>query len=258
MTVSRTVTSIVATPASVSLGSDANQQFLAKAYDQFGNAFIAQPAFTWAVTSGAGSISTLGVYTASYTSGSATVTAASGGVTSNAAAVTVTDAAPTVATPAAATPGTVTGITTALSVLGADSDGGGESNLTYTWATTGTPPAAVSFSANGTNDAKNTTATFAVAGNYTFLVTITDMGGESTSSSVDVTVNQTLTSIAVTPAAASLGSDATQQFAAMSYDQFGNAMSSQPSCTWAVASGVGSIDSASGLYTALVLPARPR
>ena len=136
VTVSRTVTSIVATPASVSLGSDANQQFLAKAYDQFGNAFIAQPAFTWAVTSGAGSISTLGVYTASYTSGSATVTAASGGVTSNAAAVTVTDAAPTVATPAAATPGTVTGITTALSVLGADSDGGGESNLTYTWATT--------------------------------------------------------------------------------------------------------------------------
>ena len=106
----------------------------------------------------------------------------------------------------------------------------------------------MSFSANGTDDAENTTATFAVAGDYTFLVTITDMGGESTSSSVDVTVNQTLTSIAVTPAAASLGSDATQQLHAMSYDQFGNAMSSQPSCTWAVASGVGSIDSASGLY----------
>ena len=65
------------------------------------------------------------------------MTASSGGITSNAASVTVTNAAPTAATPAAALPGTVTGITTALSVLGADSDGGGESNLTYTWATTG-------------------------------------------------------------------------------------------------------------------------
>ena len=36
------------------------------------------------------------------------------------AAVTVTNAAPTVATPDSATPGTVTGTTTALSVLGSD------------------------------------------------------------------------------------------------------------------------------------------
>ena len=49
-------------------------------------------------------------------------------------------AAPTIATAAAALPSPVTGTTTALSVLGADD--AGESNLTYTWATTGTPPAA--------------------------------------------------------------------------------------------------------------------
>ncbi len=54
-------------------------------------------------------------------------------------------------------------------MLGADD--GGEANLTYTWATTGTPPAAVTFSANGTNAAKNTTATFTKAGTYTFQVT---------------------------------------------------------------------------------------
>ena len=35
---------------------------------------------------------------------------------------------------------------------------GGESNLTYTWATTGTPPTAVTISANGTNAAKNAAA----------------------------------------------------------------------------------------------------
>ena len=96
------------------------------------------------------------------------------------------------ATPAAATPSPVTGTSTALSVLGADD--GGEANLTYTWVATGTPPAPVSFSVNGTNGAKNTTATFTAAGNYSFQVTITDAGGLSTTSSVNVTVAQTLTS----------------------------------------------------------------
>ena len=45
--------------------------------------------------------------------------------------------APTVATPATATPSPVTGTTTVLSVLGADD--GGEANLTYTWAATAFP-----------------------------------------------------------------------------------------------------------------------
>ena len=102
------------------------------------------------------------------------------------------------ATAAAASPNPVTGTTCNLSVLGADD--AGESNLTYTWSTTGTPPAAVSFSANGSNAAKNTTATFTAAGNYSFQVTITDPGGLTATSSVNVTVNQTLTAIAVSPA----------------------------------------------------------
>ena len=46
--------------------------------------------------------------------------------------------------------------------LGAES--AGESNLTYTWTTTGTPPAPVVFSSNGNNAAKSTTATFTKAG----------------------------------------------------------------------------------------------
>ena len=66
---------------------------------------------------------------------------------------------------ATATPNPVTGTTCNLSVLGADD--AGEANLTYTWAATGTPPAAVNFSANGSNAAKNTTAIFSKAGNYT-------------------------------------------------------------------------------------------
>ena len=74
--------------------------------------------------------------------------------------ITVSDAAPTVAIAAAATPATIAGTTTALSVLGADD--GGESNLTYTWAVTAKPGGATNptFSANGTNGSKAATATF--------------------------------------------------------------------------------------------------
>jgi len=89
---------------------------------------------------------------------------------------------PTVVTPAAASPNPVTGTTTALSVLGADD--GGESGLTYTWTTTGTPPATVTFGANGTNAAKNTSATFTKAGTYNFQVTIRDQDNAIATSSV--------------------------------------------------------------------------
>lgn len=62
-------------------------------------------------------------------------------------------------------------------MVGADDSG--ESNLTYTWAATTLPGGAPapSFSVNATNASKNTTVTFARAGDYTFTVTIRDSGG---------------------------------------------------------------------------------
>jgi hypothetical protein len=157
-----------------------------------------------------------------------------------------TNLPPTVATAASATPSPVTGTTTNLSVLGADD--GGEANITYTWATIGTVPASVTFSANGTNAAKNTTATFTKAGTYPFAVTLTDAGGLSAIATVTVTVNQTLTSITVSPASASVAFGVSQPFTASALDQFGTALSTQPSFTWAV-SGGGTISS-TGLFTA--------
>ena len=123
---------------------------------------------------------------------------------------------PTVAAPAAASPATVTGTTAALSVLGADA--AGESTLTYAWAAAGTPPAPVTFSANGSHAAQNTTVTFTAAGTYNFLVTIANAAGLTAAGSVSVTVSQTLTSIIV----------AGQPLAAMAYDQFGNPLANQP------------------------------
>jgi hypothetical protein len=63
---------------------------------------------------------------------------------------------------------------------------GGEPNLTYTWSCSG--PAGVTFSVNGPNKAKNTTATFPDAGRYTFQVTIADVGGLTATGSIAVTV----------------------------------------------------------------------
>ena len=124
---------------------------------------------------------------------------------------------PTVASPAIATPDTVTGTSTILSVLGADI-ATGEGTLTYSWSTTSAPNGAAipTFSDNGDNAAKNTTATFYAAGNYSFQVKITAAGGLSATSSVDiVTVNQTLMSISNTGLPLAL-------------DQFGNPLANQP------------------------------
>jgi hypothetical protein len=244
VTVDQTPTSLSVTPSTVSLAAEQTQQFAALVKDQFGTT-IASPSVTWSVSAGTGSISGAGLYTAPAAAGTATVKAVDGSA-SGTAAVTITSAsAPTVATAASATPSPVTGTTT-LSVLGADS--GGESNLTYTWATTGTPPAAVSFSVNGTNASKNTTATFTQAGTYNFQVTITNAGGVSTTSSVSVVVDQTPTSLSVTPSNVSVVSSQAQQFGALVVDQFGATIASAP-VNWSVSTGAGTI-SATGLYTA--------
>ncbi|MBX7106528.1 MAG: PQQ-dependent sugar dehydrogenase, partial [Gemmataceae bacterium] len=101
-------------------------------------------------------------------------------------------AVPTVATAAAGTPNPVaSGTTSNLSVLGADD--GGEASLTYSWGVSGSPPAAVSFSANGTNAAKNTVATFGANGTYSLYVIIRDAGGQAVISNVTVTVTSIAT-----------------------------------------------------------------
>jgi hypothetical protein len=164
---------------------------------------------------------------------------------------------PTVATAASASPNPVTGKTAALSVLGANTTNpGGESTLTYTWAATSIPAGATAptFSANGANAAKNITVTFSKAGNYTFTVTIFDPLGESVTSIVPVTVSQTVTSIAVTPATVSLNTGASQTFTAVANDQFGTALATQPVFTWSRTSGVGSINASTGVYIAGATP----
>ncbi len=177
------------------------------------------------------------------TGGATISTATAGGTILN------DDFAPTLATAAAATPSPATGTTTSLSVLGADD--GGEANLTYTWSITSKPAGAAdpTFLANGVNAAKSSTATFSQAGDYGFLVTIRDVSNLTVTSAVNVTVSATLTNIAVTPTGANVPRGGSQQYVATGSDQFGNVLAVQPTFTWSVLSGPGSIVS-SGLYTA--------
>ena len=158
-------------------------------------------------------------------------------------------AKPTIVNAVAPSASPVTTATTTLSVLGSDITAG-ESALTYTWSTVGTPPAPVSFSINGTNAAKNTVATFTQPGTYTFQVTIDNPAAGSTfavTSSTIVTVNRTLSTIVVNPPSVNLNNGATQSFTATGLDQFGVTLSPQPMFSWS-ASG-GSITSSGG-YTA--------
>ena len=160
---------------------------------------------------------------------------------------------PYIVTPASATPAPVTGLTTNLSAL-ANENGSG-AGLSYNWAATSKPSGANPiFSINGANAAQNTTVTFNAAGNYTFQVTATDAANNSITSSVNVTVNQTLTSISVLPASANLTSGQSAQFSATALDQFGSPLLIQPTFTWSTDSGsVGDIN-AVGLYTSPINP----
>lgn len=158
-------------------------------------------------------------------------------------------ARPAIVAPATAGSPSITGTQVPLSVQATDVTAG-ESALTYTWATVGTPPAPVTFSENGTNGAKSTVATFTKAGTYTFQVMVVNpAAGLTTTSNVTVNVVPTFNSIQLSPGSASLVAFQTQQFMATALDQFGNALAAQPSIDWSVdAGGVGTVDQ-TGLYT---------
>lgn len=247
VTVNQTLTTVTVTPSTATVAQGATQQFGALAYDQFGQLLSTQPSFNWLVASGPGSVSSAGLYTAPTSStGTAVVKAIAtvGSVSvSGSATVTVSGKAPVISN-ISASPSTVTGTTTTLSVTATDPSGG---KLSYAWSVVSQPTGAPtpSFSA-GT--AASTRATFYAAGSYTFRVVVTSsVSGAQTSATVSVTVAQTLTRVTLSPALVSLNDGASQQFTAYAYDQFLNPMTT--TFTWSKASGGGTLTS-SGLYTA--------
>ncbi|MEK7414610.1 MAG: Calx-beta domain-containing protein, partial [Planctomycetota bacterium] len=158
----------------------------------------------------------------------------------------LSDAAPTVATAAAASPTTVATPTGSTSLSGLGADNSGESTLTYTWTTT-SGPYPVTFSVNGTNAAKSCIAAFQGAGSYTFRVTIRDIRQQTVTSTVAVTVQSLVSSnlVTVSPYRCEMIFGDTMQYTATAWSSSGTVLASTP--VWSTDGG--SI-STTGLYTA--------
>jgi PKD repeat protein len=131
-----------------------------------------------------------------------------------------------------------------LQVQASDPQG---ANLSYAWSVQKPKGTITPKFDDATSSTPN--VTFGQAGTYTFTVTVTNAFGLSTTSSVTVTVVQTLSRILVTPGSVTLADSATQQFSAVARDQFGYLLATQPTFSWQVNSNNGTI-STNGLYTA--------
>jgi rhamnogalacturonan endolyase len=177
-----TVTSLSISPGnSTNIGASGSRVF-----SVVGNSSAGQRPVNavWSCTRGI--INDTGEYVAPSTTGADTVTATLGSVTSSI-TINVTSTTPTIATPATPANPIVYTNSTTLSVLGADD--GGEAALKYTWSTVGTQPGSVTFgAANGTNTAKNISATFSAYGVYTLQATIADAANNTTVTQTKVVV----------------------------------------------------------------------
>jgi hypothetical protein len=249
VTVSPALRAIAVSPVDVNLPVGGMQTFTAAGADQFGQP-LAQGAVAWAV-SGGGAVSAAGVFTAATTGGPFDLTATAGGVVGRASVTVTAPNGPHIVAEASASPSPVTGTTARLSVR-ADDDGGAAA-LVFDWAEV-SGPAPVSFSANSSNAAQDTTVTFAAVGPYVLRATVRDADGNVVTSGVSVAVVQTLTSLVVMPSSTSLMTGASQRFSAAGADQFG-AMMPTPTLSWAVAGG-GTVD-ADGLFAAGAAPGGP-
>ena len=128
------------------------------------------------------------------------------------------------------------------------------SGKTYAWTATVQPSGSSPSFSNAA--VAGPTVTLNKAGNYTFSVTVTDASSNTATGTVSVTVNQTATSIAITPSSAAMASPSTQTFAAVTLDQFGLAMASQPTFSWS-RTDASSINASSGVYTQADRTGRP-
>ncbi|MCC6335221.1 MAG: right-handed parallel beta-helix repeat-containing protein, partial [Myxococcales bacterium] len=228
-----TVASVTVSPVSASVAVNGTQIFTAEARNSMGVVVTGLPV-TWSVTSGGGSVSTGGVYTAGTMTGAATVQATIGGVNGTA-TVTVTPGAVAMVT---VTPTTVTlapGGTATFTAAGRDAFGNPVTGA-VTWS---------ALAAAGTITQGGVLTAGSSPGNYPASVTAT-MGTASATASVVIQTGA-LSQLLVMPAAATLAAGSTVAFSASGRDANGNPVAVTP--TWSVVNGGGTINSA-GTFTA--------
>jgi hypothetical protein len=222
--------------------------------DQFNNALATQPTLSWSAGIPGGArmpnfsignkTLTVGFGTAGTYTMKATALDASGHSASQSVTVLVNQVATSIASGVASTT-TITGTNEQFNnpkVL----DQFGTALTTqpgYTWSATTLPSgaAAPSFGSSG----GTTTVTFSKAGSYGLRAYVTT--ASSLALTTTVIVNQTLSSITVSPASASIKTGATDQLTAQGFDQFHSLLATQPAFAWSATAGT---TSSAGLFTA--------
>lgn len=124
-------------------------------------------------------------------------------------------------------------------------DDAGEANLSYTWSATG--PANVTFSPNGNNAAKAATASFSAAGTYAITVTVRDGTNKTVTSSFMLPVQARYSVLRLTPAAVQVSPGAFQVFTGSARDQFDGLISPQPTVSFMLPAGGGSLLADAGM-----------
>jgi peptidoglycan/xylan/chitin deacetylase (PgdA/CDA1 family) len=203
-------------PSTASIAVGQSQTYTAAGYDQFNN-LMNGIVFTWA-SDGNGSVATLNGNEASGVSaGTVHITASALGISSAPATLMVLPPPPVltgvVVTPAS--PSIFTGGTQQLTAMGYDQTGNQMSGLAFTWASSNQSVATVDTNGLASGVAVGTSQISASAQGIH-------------SNAISLTVNRppsVLTSIHASPSTASIQAGNTQQFAAVGYDQFDNAMS---------------------------------
>ena len=250
----RTASGQVVSPGTASIVAGTAQSFIVQGVDQFGNPLSLPATFTWStasVPSGAAapkltpSTNVEGVTFSTAGNYGLTVKVTEGGVSvSTNLSVSVTQVWTSTKYPAVTTV-YVTG-TSVQPVVPAFLDQFGNplaSPPALTWSTVYGPAGASApiFTTSG----NVTTVTFGQAGSY--MLQTKGTTAANVSFVTLVTVNQTLTSIAVTPNVATVSQGANQQFTAQAFDQFKKAMATQPTFAW---SSNGGTISSGGVFTA--------
>lgn len=239
----QTTTSATVVPATAQLELGQFRQFIADVRDQFGQPIDFGIEAMWTVTpASCGTVTQTGKFTPSAT-GMCTLTVEHDGKMGSATVNVVVGAAPRVTAGPTADPSPVTmGTTTMLSVTADDDEG--EAQLTYSWRMVN-GPAGVAFAPNGSNAAKQSTATFMAPGQYDLQVEVKDSRDISTSAFVTVEVRAGGVARIEVKGPASIQKGQTGQFTVTGYD-LTNTTVTVTGCTWSTTAGT--IDT-SGLLT---------
>lgn len=234
------------TPASIAISAPSGVtpaggtiQFTATVKDSKGNTIVR--AVTWSIAHGGGAINSSGLFTAgdSAATFANTVVAAIGAVSSAGSSVTVTAGALSTITVSPATITLATGGTQQFTAVGKDAHGNVVALPGRAWSIA---------AAGGTIDTSGMFTAGTTAGTFTNTVLATS-GADSGSASVTVG-GGALATIEITLDTTTVANGGTHQYIVTGKDANGNVVPVVPAPTWSVVAGGGTIDPATGLFTA--------